>query len=103
MHVHTTLPTLLTPYGTERDVQIMTADYVQGGLAVQLFTQGEAYTTLSVWLPESADLPEGWFYAKTWSENEGLVEALIGAGVLECDPLHIVRTGFVHAIACHLL
>lgn len=26
---------------------------------------------------------QGWFHVKTWSENEGLVETLVAAGVLE--------------------
>ncbi len=53
-----------------------------GGLAVQLYEDGEPYATVSVNI-EGLRLKEDEFVAKTYSENEGLLEGLLAAGVVE--------------------
>jgi hypothetical protein len=65
-----------------REVDIRTDRYPNGRLAVQLLQNGEDYATLSVNLPmESIGRDE--FIFKTYSENEGLYEELLRAGVIE--------------------
>lgn len=65
-----------------KEVEIHTGRYQNGRLAVQLVSQGEGYATVSVNLPmESVGHDE--FVFKTYSENEGLYEALLQAGVIE--------------------
>lgn len=104
MTLHTTIPALDLPYGGHMtNVEVRVERYQGDAPAVVLDVDGERYTTLSVWLPESMDLTDGWFYVKTWSENEGLAEALISAGVLELDSTKRVRTGWVEAVAGRLL
>lgn len=79
------IPTLDTPFGTFTDVRVEVGKYAEGGgLAVTLWDgYGELLATLSV---NSLELPApalpGTFYAKAYSENEGLPEALVDAGVL---------------------
>lgn len=101
--LHTTIPRLPLPYGGDiPNVEVWISHYADGNIAVQLRDDEGPYATVSVNLPESLALPDGWFYAKTWSENEGLVEALISAGVLESDPTRTARAGWSTALACRL-
>ena len=82
------IPTLTTPFGTFTDVRVEPGNYASeegpGAMALTLWDgYGEMLATVSVNLP-GYPLPEGpgWFYAKAYSENEGLPEALRDAGVL---------------------
>ena len=86
-----------TPFG---EAVVMLATYLRadGPMAVLLVDSetGERIGTLSVNLPESGELAEGEFCAKTWSENEPLAETAIGSGLFE-DTGRRVQTGFVEA------
>lgn len=75
-----------------------------GPLAVKLFADGSPLATLSVNLtrPEcsqdSRDLPPDCFYAKTWSENEGVAKEAFASGLfLPRDDFPLGRSGFVTA------
>jgi Rieske Fe-S protein len=48
------------------------------------------------------ELAPGEVIVKDWSENEGMLEALVNAGIVE-DTGRVVRTGFVDANICKLL
>jgi hypothetical protein len=65
-----------------REVEIITDRYGNGRLAVQLVENGEGYATVSVNLPME-HIGRDEFVFKTYSENEGLYEALLRAGVIE--------------------
>ena len=52
-----------------------------GGIAVKLIADGEDYAMLSVNFP-SVDLAADEFLFKTYSENDGLLEAMLAAGVI---------------------
>lgn len=55
-----------------------------GGVAVVLEQDGERLTTASSNLAQSGSSPKpGCFFLKNYSENEGLLESLIKAGVVE--------------------
>lgn len=78
---------LSTPFGTFTDVHVEVGKYdmAQGGdgIAVTLWSLEEGpLAIVSVNIPGKVP-PAGWFYAKAYSENEGLPEALRDAGVLE--------------------
>lgn len=61
---------------------IETGRYRHGGrMSVLLIVNGEDYAMLSVNIP-SVDLAANEFLFKTYSENEGLLEAMLAAGVI---------------------
>jgi hypothetical protein len=68
--------------GRTREIEIEQHWYAAGRLAVQLHSDDEPYATLSVNIPE-IELAIGEFVAKTYSENEGLLEALVAAGKVQ--------------------
>ena len=68
--------------GRTREINIEQGWYAAGRLAVQLTSDNEPYATLSVNIPE-VELAVGEFIAKTYSENEGLLEALVAAGKVQ--------------------
>jgi len=51
---------------------------------------------------EQADVPEGHVLIKDYSENSGMLDALIGSGVIS-EPLCEIPTGFVMVQLCKLL
>ena len=73
-----------------------TSRYSQGnGLAIQIESDYEPYTMLSVNIP-GVPLEDGEVIIKTWSENELIAEFLRGSEWFE-DTGKRVQTGFVHA------
>jgi hypothetical protein len=68
--------------GGSRDVDIETGRYANERLAVQLVENGEDFATVSVNLPDEAIGPNE-FAFKNYSENEGLLEELLQANVIE--------------------
>lgn len=63
---------------------VITNTYQRGGkLSVELVADsGEEITTLSVNMPECSHLlGDGEFFAKTWSENEGIAEDALVSGI----------------------
>lgn len=65
-------------------VFVSTDAYTHGGLAVQLMDEsdGELYATVSIYV-SGVRLAEGEFIFKTYSENEGLLESMLKAGIVE--------------------
>lgn len=64
------------------DVEIETASYADGSLAVKLVTDGELLTVASVNLSAYAVEPlPGAFWVKDYSEHAGLGDALVAVGV----------------------
>jgi hypothetical protein len=68
--------------GGSRDVDIETGRYPNDRLAVQLVENGEDFATVSVNLPDEAIDPNE-FAFKNYSENDGLLEELVRAKVIE--------------------
>jgi len=62
---------------------------------------GELLATASVNLPE-AELAEDEICIKNWSENEGILDVLQDAGIIQATG-RSVRTGYVSAPICKLL
>ena len=67
-----------------RIVSVSIDEYAHGGLAVQLMdvSDGEPYTTVSVCV-RGVRLANNEFIFKTYSENEGLFESMLKAGIVE--------------------
>lgn len=77
-------------YSPERWCFLVWTPYLTGSPALIINDyNGHRLGTATVWL-EQAVLEPGNILVKTWSENEGLDRALIGAGVL-------IDTGLLHA------
>lgn len=67
-----------------RIVSVSVDEYAHGGLAVQLMDvlDGVPYSTVSVCV-RGVQLADDEFIFKTYSENEGLLESMLKAGVVE--------------------
>lgn len=81
---NTTRIVTLTHFGRPVTVAVETARYANGNrLAVQLIdaADGSPYATVSVNV-EGVALADDEFVFKTYSENEGLLEEMIAAGVV---------------------
>ena len=76
--------------GEPRLVFVSTDFYTHGGLAVQLMdkSDGELYATVSIYV-RGVCLDEDCFVFKTYSENEGLLESMLKAGVVEETGLYV--------------
>lgn len=75
------------------------ATYVDGSPALQLYTpSGELVMTATVCLAEYGDMPApGHIFLKTWSENEGIYEALYAAGIVG-EISRVIPAGFAQAL-----
>lgn len=71
--------------------------YDNGRIALLLNDEfdGQPIATASVNMADVETAYPDEIFIKEYSENEGMTEALIGAGVINPDPVQTVRTGFV--------
>jgi hypothetical protein len=73
------------------DLEVEFGQYWDGSLAIQLFDGGFPYATASVWVE---GLKPGEIAVKNYSENAGMLQALLSAGVVE-KPHRTIAQGFV--------
>jgi hypothetical protein len=75
-------------------------EYRAGGPALHLASaeDGEPIATATVWLP---NIPAGCVAIKNYSENEGMLPALVSAGVVS-KPINYISSGFVTIPVCKL-
>lgn len=86
----------------KQQVNLVKKEYGNGRTALQLTAlNGEPLCVATVNL-EQADVPEGHVLIKDYSENQGVLDALIKAGVVG-KPISEVPTGFVMVQLCRLL
>jgi len=91
-----------TKYISEQDVVLEYGEYGNGRVAIQLASvDGEPLCVATVNLP-NADVPDGHVLIKNYSENEGILDALVKAGVIG-EPIAEIPTGFVMVQVCPLL
>ncbi len=89
-----------TPFCNE-EVELSFAKYGDGSVAIQATSLDfEPMFTATVCLEEPAK--KGHVFLKGWSENEGVPEALVKAGIVELTG-HTVPTGYCEAIEAKLL
>jgi len=80
------------------------AEYAAGGTAVVVVDgDGCPFATVSVNLPETANLPAGVFYVKHWSENAPLISAMLERGLLEAVDAPVASSGFIAEIKAYRL
>jgi hypothetical protein len=80
------------------------AQYHNGTPALSLVKDdGCPFATISVNLPDSVALPEGAFYVKHWSENEGIPEQLVAQGIITPVDAPVVYSGYVDGIRAYRL
>jgi hypothetical protein len=74
-----------------------------GRIALDLIDaeNGEPVATCTVNIPDY-DLPDGYVIIKDYSENEGMLDALMNAGIVG-EPKGWIQTGFVTVPVCKLL
>lgn len=91
-----------TDYG---EVNVVLGKYAEGSLAVSLVSKsGEPIATLSVWFPESKELPPSHFYLKDWSENHEIAVDAIAGGLIRMVPeIACVRSGHVTSFCYELM
>ena len=96
---------LITLFGKTYLVTLDTCKYSNGTTCVRLLSGGSTFAVLSVNLLEkSLALPPGVFYAKTWSENRGIVEQLVEQGAVEpVEEVPFATSGFIEMIAAYRL
>lgn len=83
------------------EVELSFGQYGDGSTAIQgISLQGEPIFTATVALDEKPT--EGCVFLKGWSENEGVPEALVKAGIVELTGRKI-KTGFCEAEEAKLL
>lgn len=90
-----------TAFGVTTEVQIHIEWYYNSRPCIQLMSPMEEapemlepYMTASTNLPDSP-CPEGEVFIKNYSENEGIVEWLVRAGVLMPEATYTVISGYV--------
>lgn len=85
----------------DEDVELQFAKYPNGSIAIQAFTLfGEPQFIATVALDEVP--PENHVFLKGWSENEGVPEALVKAGIVELTG-RTLPTGYCEALEAKLL
>jgi hypothetical protein len=85
------------------DCVIRFPKYGNGRTAIQLFIEetGEPMATASVNLPD-VELTSDEVAIKNWSENEGILDILVDAGVV-AEPHKTEPTGYTYAHICKFL
>ncbi len=90
-----------------RRCDIKKKQYDNGRLALLLTiaegepNHGEPMAVATVNLPEQT-IPEPLVFIKDYAENEGILDALMGAGIVS-EPLGFVPSGFVEIPVCEYL
>lgn len=81
---YASLPFTIERFGKPLVLYVVREQYAHGGrMAVQLYDEeGEDYATVSINV-EGVPLMEDEFIFKTYSENEGLLEGMLGAGMVK--------------------
>lgn len=97
----TALENFKATYVEQGTYQLMRGEYAYGGTAIMAMTEyGEPAFVLSVYL-EGRRLGQGLFWAKTWSENDGILEELVRRGIVR-EVGTVSSTGFTEATMCEL-
>lgn len=98
---------MTAPTFTYGDTTLILAEgeYSDGSTAVRVLdaVTGEPWATLSSRFPNDEALPKGAFRLKDWSENAGIAEAVIEAGLVTPVDIAPALSGFVWADAYRLV
>ena len=91
-----------SPYGGTYSLKLFFRKYSNGQTRLDLIDSedGLPYATATVAVDMS--IAEDEVIIKNYSENEGILESLINAGIVS-HPVSFIRSGFVHLSVCKLL
>ena len=73
-----------------------------GGLAIQLVDPGDECPVATATVNPTTRVPEGHVAVKDWSENEGILAALVAARIVRDTGMRI-SCGYTSAALCRLL
>lgn len=92
-----------SPYGGQYNLSLRYGKYGNGQTAIQLvdMEDGAPYATATVCVEDDL-LKEGEVAIKDYSENKGILEALISADIIE-EPHAFVQSHFVKIPICKLI
>jgi hypothetical protein len=76
--------------------------YRSGGGPLGLLDAEDGCPVATATISPTSPLPEGHVAVKNWSENAGMLEALIAAGIVE-DTGRRIPCGYTSAALCRLL
>ena len=88
-------------HGTYDNCSIEMVKYSNNRPAIVLYHEGEVLLKATVNMPD-IDIPEGYVCIKDWSENEGILVALIEHNIIT-PPKFIIPLEFVNISVCRLL
>jgi hypothetical protein len=74
--------------------------YQHGGVAMQLWCSEGPMCKATVCIP-GAKIKDNEVLIKNWSENEGILDALISSGIVK-DTGKVVPSGYVEANVCEI-
>jgi tRNA A37 threonylcarbamoyladenosine synthetase subunit TsaC/SUA5/YrdC len=84
------------------ECSVVFGEYGNNRVAIQLVTNsGEPYMTATINIPKEP-LGKDEVIIKNFSENEGILQALIASGHIS-EPVRAIPTGFVYGLVCKLL
>lgn len=87
-------------HGLYMDCIIKEHKYENGRSALVIYQNDEVLCKATVNMPETI-IPDGYVCIKDWSENEGVLNSLIIAGVIY-PPEYSMPSGFVYVDVCKL-
>ena len=92
-----------SPYGETYRLSVQMSKYGNGQNAIKLFdmADGFPYATASICVSDSL-LKEDEIAIKDYSENAGILDSLINAGVIE-EPHAYIQSGHVMVPICKLI
>ena len=73
-----------------------------GGVAIELLDAEDGCPVATATINPTTPIPEGHVAVKTWSENAGILEALVAARIVE-DTGRRIPCGYTSAALCRLL
>jgi len=88
-------------HGTYLNCSLQFHKYQNNQPALVIYHEDDVLLKASVNMPELS-LPPGYIFIKNWSENEGILEALIENQVIE-PPKCYIPSGFVNVYVCKLI
>ena len=79
----------------EDEYTIIKSTYRTNGAIALTAKDSEGFPAFTITTNLEVSIPEGYIAVKHYSENEGLVQALIEADIIESIPLRFIQSGFV--------
>lgn len=86
--------TFKSKYATYQNCYFVISHYGNGNLAVEVWSNEEGPINRITTNPD-VKIPTTHIAIKNYAENEGMVDTMKEMGIIEGDPVQIIRTGYV--------